>query len=77
MPTILRVGRYRFFLFSNQGNEPPHVHIKAGDEQAKFWLDPIKLASNYGFRGHELSRIMRIIEEHQTELMEGWNERLS
>jgi hypothetical protein len=77
MPTILRVGRYRFHFFSNEGQEPPHIHIKAGDDQAKFWLDPIELASNYGFRGHELSRIAQIIEEHQAELMEGWNDHLS
>jgi len=29
MPTVLRVGRYRFFFFSNENNEPPLIHIKA------------------------------------------------
>ncbi|MBM3235076.1 DUF4160 domain-containing protein [Candidatus Poribacteria bacterium] len=74
MPTVLRVGRYRFFFFSNEGFEPPHIHVKAGGAQAKFWLDPIGLASNYGFRAHELNRIERIIEEYQMQLMEVWNE---
>ena len=74
MPTVLRVGRYRFYFFSNERNEPSHVHVKAGGDQAKFWLDPIGLASNYGFRGHELNQIESIIVEHQIYLVEAWNE---
>ena len=74
MPTILRVGRYRFGFFSNESEEPAHVHIKAGGDQAKFWLDPIELASNYGFNVHELNDIQQIIEQYQTQLVEAWNE---
>ena len=46
MPTVLRVGRYRFHFFSNEGREPLHIHVKAGEDEAKFWLDPIQLAAN-------------------------------
>jgi hypothetical protein len=74
MPTILRVGRYDFKFFSNERGEPPHIHVKTGDEQAKFWLDPIELASNYGFKGSELRKIERIIQQHQEELIEVWYE---
>jgi hypothetical protein len=68
------VGRYRFYFFSNEGQEPAHIHVKASGDQAKFWLHPIALASNYGFRAHELAEIRRTIEQHQKELMEAWNE---
>ncbi len=77
MPTVLRTGRYRFFFFSNEGNEPPHIHVKAGSEQAKFWLDPIELASTYGFNERELRDIERLIELHQEDLLEAWNEYFS
>jgi hypothetical protein len=77
MPNVLRVGRYRFFFFSNEGQEPPHIHVKAGGDQAKFWLDPIALASNHGFRAHELNDIERIIKQYQTDLIEAWNEYFS
>ena len=50
MPTVLRIGRFRFYFFSNEREEPPHIHVKAAQDQAKFWLNPIQLASNYGFR---------------------------
>jgi hypothetical protein len=38
MPTIYRHGGYRFFFFSNEGEEPPHIHIEAQGNVAKFWL---------------------------------------
>jgi hypothetical protein len=74
MPTVLRVGRYRFHFFSNEGNEPAHIHVKAGSQQAKFWLTPVTLAVNYGFKAHELTEIKRTIMQHQLELLEAWNE---
>jgi hypothetical protein len=75
MQTVLRVGRN--FFFSNENNGPPHIHVKAESDQAKFWLDPISLASNYGFRAHELNEIERIVKQYQAELLEAWNERPS
>ncbi len=77
MPTVLRVGRFRFIFFSNEGNEPPHIHVKASGDEAKFWLDPIGLAANYGFKAHELNEIEDIIRKHRTKLMEAWYEHLS
>jgi hypothetical protein len=77
MPVVLRVGRYRFFFFSNEGSEPPHIHVRAGGDEAKFWLDPIELFANYGFNGSELNEIERIIHEHQATLLEAWHEHFS
>lgn len=64
MPTVLRSGPYRFYFYSHEPNEPPHVHGDRDDDSAKFWLDPISLARNLGFRGHELGEIERIIRHH-------------
>ena len=76
MPTVLRIGRYRFHFFSNENDEPPHVHVKAEGDQAKFWLESVRLAANYGFKAHELNEIARLVREHQAELMEAWYEHL-
>ncbi|MBW6456390.1 MAG: DUF4160 domain-containing protein [Trueperaceae bacterium] len=27
-PTVLRDGPYRFFFFSNERGEPPHIHVQ-------------------------------------------------
>jgi hypothetical protein len=45
MPTVLKVQGYRFFFFSQEGNEPPHIHVEHGDKVAKYWLNPTNLAS--------------------------------
>ncbi len=74
MPTVLRMGRFRFFFYSNEGREPPHIHIKAAESEAKFWLDPIQLELNDGFNDRELNNIEQIIEEYHEDLLEAWNE---
>jgi hypothetical protein len=77
MPTVLRVGRFRFFFFSNETQEPAHIHLKAGSDEAKFWLAPIELAANYGFNGRELRQIRDLIESHRVVLLEAWNDYFS
>lgn len=74
MPTVLRIGRYRFHFFSNESNEPPHIHVKAAGDEAKFWLDPVQLAANYGFNAHEIHELERLVQENRQYLMERWHE---
>jgi hypothetical protein len=74
MPTILRVGRYRFHFHSNESQEPPHIHVKAAGNEAKLWLTPVQLCANYGFVGRELKEIERLVGEHRDTLLEAWNE---
>jgi hypothetical protein len=40
MPTVLRWKGYRFFFWSGDRGEPPHVHVKRDAGEAKVWLDP-------------------------------------
>jgi hypothetical protein len=49
MPTVLRIGPYRFFFFSNEGDEPVHIHVQRERALAKFWLKPVLLAGSSGF----------------------------
>ena len=74
MPTVLRVGAYRFFFFAADQNEPAHVHVEHDDCHAKFWLSPVRLATNGGFRAHELREIATITAENEVILVERWNE---
>ncbi len=74
MPAVLRVGRFRFFFFSNENDEPPHIHVRAGSDEAKYWLDPMELGKNYGFNGRELSQIEELIRFYHTDLLEAWHE---
>ncbi|HXM59896.1 MAG TPA: DUF4160 domain-containing protein [Terriglobales bacterium] len=74
MPTALRLGPYRFYFYSHEPNEPSHIHVDRDDLSAKFWLDPVQLAANFGFRAHELREIQSIVLYHRAQLLEAWNE---
>ncbi|GJL76403.1 MAG TPA: DUF4160 domain-containing protein [Nitrosomonas nitrosa] len=74
MPTILRVGPYRFFFYSGDRDEPKHVHVEREDNIAKFWIDPVRLQKSGGFRRPEIVRIMKITQEYSKEIMEAWYE---
>ncbi len=73
----MREGPYRLFFFSNEGQESPHIHVKAGSAEAKFWLSPLELAVNYGFNIRQLNNIKAIVEENLDDLMEAWNAHLN
>jgi hypothetical protein len=58
MPTALRIDGYRFFFFSNEGNEPVHIHVESGDGYCKYWINPVSLAYSTGYNSTELTRII-------------------
>ncbi len=73
-PTVLRTGPYRFFFFSNDKHEPPHVHVEREAKRAKFWLELVEVETNDGFAARELVRVRRIVEEHREELLRTWHD---
>ena len=77
MPVALRVKGYRFFFFSLEGHEPPHIHVEQAERFAKFWLNPVSLAKSRGFRSGELSENQKIVEENRDTLLEKWDEHFS
>ena len=74
MPTVLRIGSYRFHFYSDEGNEPPHIHVATTDGECKFWLDPVKLARNKGVPPKILRNIEKLVFENQTFLKEKFYE---
>ena len=78
MPVVLRVAGYKFFFYqADLANEPPHVHVSKEENEAKFWLDPIKIAREGGFRKSDLRDIERIIEDNLKFLLDVWKEEKS
>lgn len=74
MPTVLRIGAFRFYFYSHEPNEPPHVHVDRGEATIKLWLDPVEIAKSRGFRAHEIGGIVAMVEEHRSALLEAWHE---
>jgi hypothetical protein len=75
MPTVLRFEGYRFFFFSNEGDEPPHIHVERAEAAAKFWLHPdVELGWSRKFRSREITKLQELIEQRQGWFLEKWNE---
>ncbi len=74
MPTVLWVGPYRFFFYSGDRSEPPHVHVERDSNVAKFWLEPVRLESSGGFGRKDINQIQRHVEDNRDTLLRKWNE---
>ena len=74
MPTVLRIGSTRFFFYSNEGLEPPHIHIEQAGALAKFWLEPVSLAASSRFRGQELRQLEKQVAEHRQQFLRAWHD---
>jgi hypothetical protein len=74
MPTILRNGRWRFFFYSNEGSEPPHVHVESADGEAKYWLTPVALVGSSRLKPRELRDLEWFVRLNRKFLLEAWND---
>jgi hypothetical protein len=74
MPTALRIRGYRFHFYSDEGCEPPHIHIRAGAAECKFWLEPVSLARNRGIPAHDLRELERLVYANQEFLVEKYHD---
>ena len=71
MPRIKGIpGPYRFFFFSADCTEPPHIHVARDENEAKFWLDSLTPIPSRGFSHRELNRIRTFIFEHRFKILE-------
>jgi hypothetical protein len=75
MPVVLREGPYRVFIYTREGPEPPHVHVRRDGKEAKFWLRSLCVADPGRFRPLEVRRIARILMAHADQLLEEWHAR--
>jgi len=74
MPTVCIIGPYRFYFYSHEPNEPPHIHVDRDEFSAKFWLRKISLAKNAGFRQKEINALQKLVTEHQKQFLDKWHE---
>ncbi len=75
MPTVLRIGPYRFHFYAADGAEPPHVHVAGPFRgEPKFWINPVAMAEEAGVSARTLREIERLVVENQEHLLRSWNE---
>jgi hypothetical protein len=74
MPTLLLIKGFRFFFYSNESNEPMHVHVTKGGSEGKIWLEPLVFAYMHSFTAAEEKDVEEIILEHSENFKMKWYE---
>ncbi len=76
MPTVMLLKGWRFFFYSNENDEPIHIHCKRGDQEAKFWLLPdvfdIEEAFSYRLNGADRRFLREALFSHFDYLVNEW-----
>jgi hypothetical protein len=73
LPTVPIPGKYRFFFYSADGQEPVHIHVEREQNEAKFWLNPVRLERT-NFRSRETRRIEALMVKHSAMILREWND---
>jgi hypothetical protein len=73
MPTFLIKNGFRFFIYSNESNEPVHVHIEKGEGEGKIWLSPVAVEYMERFKQQEINQVMQIINKETDNFIKQWN----
>jgi hypothetical protein len=77
MPTVLIISGWRLFFYSNEGNEPVHIHAEKAEIECKFWLlrdaFEIEEAKSYNLTPAARREIRKIIFEHFEYIVKEWD----
>ena len=82
LPTLFRILGYVLYFWSNEGQEPIHIHIGKGmpsHNDTKVWIEPlVHLAHNKGkIPPKDLNRLLQFISLNKELIMEEWNHHFS
>ena len=77
MPTILSILGWRLFFYSNENNEPIHIHAQKAESECKFWIKEIEFdieeAYSYNLSPQLRKEIRKIIFQHFDYIVAEWN----
>lgn len=77
MPTVLKILGWRLFFYSNENNEPIHIHAKKANMECKYWIDiknfDIREAYSFELKVKDKREIRRIIFDHFDYIVKQWN----
>ena len=79
MPTLFEIFGYRIFFWSNENNEPIHVHVCRGKPSAdatKIWLEsePLLEHNKSQIPAKDLNRIMKWLAANRDLIIGKWKE---
>ena len=85
MPKLYTIGRYVIFFWSNENNEPVHVHVaprRVSEHSVKIWLTKdggclVKKNNKDIIHPLYLDKLLDFIRTNHTEICEQWKKHFS
>jgi hypothetical protein len=74
MPEVFRELGFVFFFYSNEGDEPMHIHVRKAGGFAKYWMEPIELEFSQGMKVNDLKIAEKLIKGHIELIKNKWYE---
>jgi len=74
MAEVFRKWGFVFFFYSNEGEEPMHVHVRKAGGFAKFWMEPVELEFSQGLKVAEIRKAEELVLENLELIKNKWNE---
>jgi hypothetical protein len=74
MAEVFRKFGFVFFFYSNEGQEPVHIHVRKAGGFAKFWVDPVELDFSQGMKIDEIRKAEKLIFNHLDLIKSKWHE---
>ena len=69
---------WRLFFYSNEANEPIHVHARKAEMECKFWIDmenyDIQEAYSHGLKIRDTREVRKIIFDHFDYIIRRWSD---
>ena len=76
MPTVLFIFGWRLFFYSNESNEPIHIHAEKVEMECKYWLlieeVEIKEAFSFNMSPAAKKEVKKIIYQHFDLIVDSW-----
>jgi len=77
MPTVFIENGFRFFFYSKDVSERPHIHIENADGEIKLWMDTFTVAKRYGYMRKSDERCaIEIAKRRRQDIMDAWQKLL-
>ena len=79
MPILFELYGYKIFFWSNENNEPIHVHVAKGKQSAnatKIWLptesNPVVVHNKSRIPQKDLSRLLKVVAQNRDTIIARW-----
>lgn len=74
MPNVVTEDGYRLFFYSNENDEPIHVHVEKGSCAIKIWVDDLEVADHYNCKQKEVKKAIQLAEKYKALILKKWHE---